>query len=108
MEYIVLFFLAVFVIILGAINTTGNISSLHWYHRQRVTEEDRLPFGRLVGAGTMLIGASIGVFGVLKLIYDNTQSLILLWCAGFVLAIGIIVGLALSFWAMIKYNKGIF
>ncbi|MBQ8331912.1 MAG: hypothetical protein IJX94_05390 [Clostridia bacterium] len=35
--------------VLGIINMTGNISSLHWYHRQRVTKEDRKPFGKLVG-----------------------------------------------------------
>ena len=33
--------------VLGCMNMKGNISSLHWYHRQRVTEEDRKPFGKL-------------------------------------------------------------
>ena len=32
--------------ILAIINMTGNISSLHWYHRHRVTEENKKPFGK--------------------------------------------------------------
>ena len=45
--------LGLLVSILGIINMTGNISSLHWYHRQRVTEENRKPFGKLVGLGNI-------------------------------------------------------
>lgn len=53
----------VLIAVLGAINMTGNISSLHWYHRQRVTEEDRLPFGKAVGLGTLICGLSCVLFG---------------------------------------------
>lgn len=51
--------------VLGCVNMTGNISSLHWYHRQRVTEENRKPFGKLVGLGTLTIGVAIILFGIL-------------------------------------------
>ena len=44
---------------MGLTNWKGNLSTLHWYHRHRVTEENRMVFGRLVGAGTMLIGAAL-------------------------------------------------
>ena len=36
-------------IVLGISNMRGNISSLHSYHRHRVTAEDRIPFGKMVG-----------------------------------------------------------
>ena len=39
---------------LGVQNMKGNISSLHRYHRKRVTEEDRIPFGRKVGLGSII------------------------------------------------------
>ena len=52
---------------------SGNISSLHWYYRQRVTEENVKPFGRLVGLGTLLIGIAMIAFGILFLIYEKTQ-----------------------------------
>lgn len=95
-------------VILGISNTRGNISSLHSYHRHRVSEEDRLPFGRIVGAGTITIGGSVIVFSVLSaitILYDK-QIFILLGTG--IMVIGIIVGLVISFFGMIKYNKGIF
>ena len=94
--------------VLGAINMTGNVSSLHWYHRQRVTEENRKPFGRLVGLGNLLIGASMIVFGVLYLAFELTQVAALVSGGVAVFLVGVVVGLAISFYAMFKYNKGIF
>ena len=48
--------LGILIIIIGIVNMTGNISTLHSYHRHRVRPEDIKPFGRLVGLGTLLIG----------------------------------------------------
>ena len=107
-EFITTLIFGLFICILGAINLTGNISSLHWYHRHRVTEEDRKPFGRLVGLGTLIIGASLIVFSALYLIFDKTQNSVLVTIGTVELITGVIVGLVLSFYAMIKYNKGIF
>ena len=39
-------------LVIGILNMKGNISTIHRYHRHRVKEEDVLPFGRLMGAGT--------------------------------------------------------
>ena len=103
-----LLFVGALISVLGAINMTGNISSLHWYHRQRVTEEDRKPFGRLVGLGTLIIGLSVILFGVVLFLFEKTQSMWLVWFGTAELIVGIAVGLVLSFYAMIKYNKGIF
>ena len=90
--------------ILGMINMTGNISSLHWYHRQRVTEEDRKPFGKLVGLGTLMIGFAIIVFGILFLIFEKTQLEALVIIGVVELIASIVVGMVVSFYAMKKYN----
>ena len=100
--------LGLLVCVLGIINMTGNISSLHWYHRQRVTEENRKPFGKLVGLGTLIIGIALIVFGTLFLIHEYTQLLALVIIAVVELIAGIVVGIAISFYAMKKYNGGIF
>ena len=94
--------------ILGCMNMKGNISSLHWYHRQRVTEEDRKPFGKLVGLGTLMIGVAVILFGILFWIYETMMIEWLIIVGSVILGVGIVVGLGFSFYAMIKYNKGIF
>ena len=95
-------------IVIGALNMRGNISSIHSYHRHRVSEEDRLPFGRLVGLGTVIIGASVIVFGGLSMVTLLTSSQVYTWIGTAVLVVGIVLGLGVSFYAMKKYNKGIF
>lgn len=100
--------LGLFVCVLGIINMTGNISSLHAYHRRRVSEENRKPFGKLVGFGTLLVGAAITVFGVLFFAFERTQLEFLVIIGVIELIVGIMAGMAISFYAMIKYNKGIF
>ena len=100
--------LGIFIMILGSINMTGNISSLHWYHRQRVTEENRKPFGKLVGLGTLIIGFAMILFGVLHFIAEKANVPALVIVGGVELVVGILVGLGISFYAMFKYNKGIF
>ena len=100
--------LGILVSILGIINMTGNISSLHSYHRKRVTEENRKPFGKLVGLGTLLIGIAMVLFGTLYFIFEQTQLEVLVVIGTAVLLTGIVIGTAISFYAMIKYNKGIF
>lgn len=96
------------IVLLGAINMTGNISSLHSYHRHRVREEDRLPFGRMVGLGTILCGASVMIFGTMMFLYEKTQREIFSLIGTILLLVGLAIGLILTFRAMIKYNGGIF
>lgn len=76
--------------------------------RQRVTEEDRKPFGKLVGLGTLMIGVAMILFGILFWIYEITTQVPYVIIGTVFLGVGIVVGLGLSFYAMIKYNKGIF
>ena len=100
--------LGIIISALGIMNMKGNISSLHWYHRYRVTEAGRKPFGKLVGLGTLMIGVSMILFGILFYIFEVTQIEIFVILAAVELIAAIVAGLAISFYAMIKYNKGIF
>lgn len=100
--------LGILISVIGVINMTGNISSLHWYHRQRVTEENRKPFGKLVGLGTLIIGLAMIVFGVLFLVFEQTQLETFVIIGTVELIASIIAGMGISFYAMIKYNGGIF
>lgn len=105
---IVTFLVGVVCIVLGISNMKGNISSLHSYHRHRVSEEDRIPFGKQVGLGTIIIGIGIMVFSVLLSVTRYTGNDIFVLIGTALLIIGIILGLVISFRAMQKYNKGIF
>ncbi|MBR7135699.1 MAG: hypothetical protein IKD14_01070, partial [Clostridia bacterium] len=93
---------------IGISNTKGNISSLHSYHRNRVSEEDRVPFGKQVGTGTIIVGIGIIVFSVLSAVTLYTENNIFILIGTAVLIVGFVAGLIISFKAMIKYNKGIF
>ena len=108
MAFITTLVIGIVCIALGISHTKGNISSLHSYHRKRVSEEDRLPFGRLVGLGTIICGVAIIVFGAFMVAasYFEAEALSLVGTA--VMIAGLFVGLCISFYAMIKYNKGIF
>ena len=105
---IVAFLAGVVCIVLGILNMRGNISTLHSYHRHRVSEEDRIPFGKQVGLGTMIIGIGIIIFSVLFAVTLYTENNIFILIGTAVLIVGIVAGLIISFKAMIKYNKGIF
>ena len=100
--------IGILISVLGVINMRGNISTLHWYHRQRVTQENIKPFGRLVGAGTLTVGLSCLLYGILFYISELTELLLITAIAAVLLIIGIAVGLIISFYAMKKYNGGIF
>ena len=107
-SFLVCLFLGALLIVLGAVNTTGNISSLHSYHRRRVSEENRKPFGRLVGIGTILCGAGILLMGVASFLAEKTQISVFSVVGSVFLIVCFVVGLGLNFYAMIKYNGGIF
>ena len=100
--------IGIVVIILGVLNMKGNISSLHWYHRQRVSEEDRIPFGRKVGIGTILVGASLIIKACTGFAAETMNLPVLEKAGSVLLGVGLISGLALMTYAMFKYNKGVF
>ncbi len=105
---IIVFLVGILCIVLGILNMRGNISSLHSYHRHRVSEEDRIPFGKKVGLGTIICGCAIMVFSILSAINFYIENQIFIIVGTVLLIVGLIIGLGLSVYAMIKYNKGIF
>lgn len=107
-SYVVSFFVGVICIALGISNMKGNISSLHSYHRNRVSQEDILPFGKQVGLGTIIIGVGVILFSILSIVTIYTENKIFGLIGIVFLIVAIVVGLVISFRAMIKYNKGIF
>ena len=108
MENIFSAILGVIFIVIGVLNRKGNISSLHSYHRKRVSEEDRLPFGKIVGLGTIIIGCAMIIFSGLSFATNILQEELYVIIGSIILIVGLIIGLGLSFYGMIKYNKGIF
>ena len=96
------------IVVIGIFNTQGHISMLHSYHRKRVREEDKVPFGRLVGLGMIIIGVSVMINGALSIVALLKKSDVYLTVGTVIMIIGLIVGTVIAFYAMKKYNKGIF
>ena len=108
MEFLFTSILGIVFIIIGVLNCKGNASMLHSYHRKRVREEDIIPFGKIVGTGMFFISG--GMLGMTGLYYAaSVTGNGLYTIIGTALSIiGIVVGTGIAFYAMIKYNKGIF
>ena len=98
----------VVLIILGCSQMKGNISTLHRYHRRNVSEENRIPFGRLTGMGSIIIGIAMILNGGLTCAAGSLQLPLLATVGMAVLILGLIAGLVIIFHAIFKYNKGIF
>lgn len=107
-SFIVPAILGVFIVIFGVINLKGDVTSLHWYHRQRITEEDRMPFAKKIGTGTIIIGCSLIISACFYLISDMMQIPLMKTLGTIFLIAGIIIGFILIVYALVKYNKGIF
>lgn len=108
MAFLVTAAIGILIIVLGAINMTGNISTLHAYHRSRVRPEDVLPFGKLVGLGTMIVGISCIFVGAGTFIAEKTDNGIYAVVGTAILIVGLVIGMGITFYAMKKYNGGIF
>ena len=98
----------IIMVYLSVVTMRGNISLLHSYHRHRVTEENKKPFAMLTGLGLLICGISCISYGVFIFVYEKTMLRIFSVVSMATLIVGIAVGLIISFYAMIKYNKGIF
>ena len=95
-------------IAIGISNRRGNISSLHSYHTKRVSEEDRIPFGKQVGLGNILIGIAVVIYSTLSAVAVYTGAAVWGAVGTAVMVAGLVIGIAITFHAMFKYNKGIF
>ena len=100
-EFIIQIIIGLALIFIGIFNMKGNISMLHSYHRKRVKKEDIIPFGKKVGIGSIIIGIAIIIAGVFTILnYTHIGDVVLI--------MGLTMGCTIIFYAMFKYNKGIF
>ena len=108
MENIVTALFGIVCLVIGTLNRKGNISTLHSYHRNRVSEEDRIPFGKLIGLGTIIIGIALIAFSLFSYLATAKHDSFYLTVGYAVMGTGFVIGIGISFYAMFKYNKGIF
>lgn len=100
--------LGVFMIVIGILNMNGDVRSLHKYHRHRVAPEDIKAYGKLVGIGTLTCGGGLVAFGIFELIAELLSAAFLTLVGSALLIVSVVIGLIIMFFAMFKYNKGIF
>ena len=101
MEYIFLLIFGICITILGIFNLKGNISSIHWYNRLKITEKNRKKYGKSMGIGSLIIGICMTITAILQMIFYNEN----IW---YITVIGIIIGLIFMIYGQLRYNKGIF
>ena len=104
-EYIIILVLGILIIPLGIMNIKGNISSIHWYNRTRITEETRPKYGKLMGIGTVVISAGLIISAIINIMMDAEIAITI---SGGITLVSVIVGVGFMLYAQIKYNKGIF
>ena len=100
--------IGIIIIVLGIINMKGNLSLLHSYHRDNVKEEDKLPFGKKVGLGTIIVGVTLILFSVFNAITFYTKNQLFDIIGIVFLVVGLIVGFVFIIYTIKKYNKKIF
>lgn len=89
-----------FISILGIMNIKGNISTIHSYNRRKVKEEDVLKYGKAIGTGTLIMGASFVLSFIISFWNESIVE--------FILLPALAVGLGFMLYGQFKYNKGIF
>ncbi len=98
-ENIMMIILGVILIPLGIMNIRGNISSIHWYNRTRITEETRPKYAKLMGIATLVIAMGLELTGLVLFFVENQL-------VHFIGVAGCIIGVVIMFYAQFKYNKG--
>lgn len=93
--------LGIILVITGVFNMCGNIGSIHWYNRRKVTKENQKPYCRLVGLGTLIMGVGLIVSGFV-------QAFIGVEISAIFTVSGLFIGLPIILYAQFKYNKGLF
>ena len=100
MNQLLLLILGIFLSVIGIVNISGNISTIHAYNRRNVKEEDVPKYGKAVGTGTLIIGISLALAYLVTLWNESIPDAIVLPA--------ITIGLAFILYGQIKYNHGIF
>ena len=100
MDNILLLVFGICLSTLGIINIKGNISTIHSYNRRKVKEEDIPKYGKAVGTGTVIIGASLALAYLVT--FWNEAAI------DYIVLPAMAIGLAFILYGQIKYNHGIF
>lgn len=100
MDYLLLLLLGIVLIAVSVPNLKGNISTIHWYNRRKVSKADAPRYGKTMGLGTLIMGTSTVATALLQMIFDFEPIF-------YLLAAGAAIGLAIMLYAQFKYNKGI-
>ena len=100
MGNLILLILGLLLSVIGIVNISGNISTIHYYNRMKVMENDMPKYGKVVGTGTIIIGLSL-ILSYIVAFWSETMM-------SYVILLGIVVGLCFIFYGQIKYNRGIF
>lgn len=93
---------AVLFFALGAAVYGGKTGLIHSYHQENVDESQRACYGRTMGRGLILMGASMALSGAVALICGRIGAAIAVLLSGIAVSIGIMI------YAQKKYNGGIF
>ncbi len=93
--------LGVLLSVMGVVNMTGNISTIHSYNRRKVIEEDIPKYGKAMGFGTLLIGMAL-IVDFFLLLLDSKLNI------AYITIPVLAVGFGVMLYAQFKYNKGIF
>ena len=100
MKYLPLLTMGILIALASIPNLRGNPASVHRCNRRRVSPEDAPRYGKIMGLGTAIVGASIVLTAILLMIWD-VEALF------FLILAGCIFGVAVMIYAQIKYNKGL-
>lgn len=100
MDNILLLVFGICLSVLGIINIKGNISTIHSYNRRNVKKEDIPKYGKAVGTGTLVIGASL-ILSYLVTFWNQASI-------DYIVLPAMVVGLAFILYGQLKYNHGIF
>lgn len=93
--------LGVLLSVMGVVNMTGNISTIHSYNRRKVIEEDIPKYGKAMGFGTLLIGMAL-IVDFFLLLLDSKLNI------AYITIPALAIGFGVMLYAQFKYNKGIF
>ena len=96
MDNIALLILGIFISVIGIVNMTRNISTIHSYNRRKVKEEDVPKYGRAVGTGTLIIGVSLIAAFVTTFWSEKAMS--------FIVIPALVIGLGFILYAQFKYE----
>lgn len=100
-EYMGMIAIGIIINFLGVFNIKGNIASIHWYNRRKVTKENQISYARLMGLGSLIIGTTMVIAAIIQAIGKVELG-------SYVILIGTVIGLSLMTYSQFKYNKGIF